>query len=121
MHAQNFLVNKCGNRKAVKAVSKRLPNSNVVPSLALIIEAIDSVDRGALVVSSQEEEVLRVLDLVREQKANSFERLFASVDVVAEEEVVGIWGESSVLEESQQVEELTMYISADLDRGFKFQ
>lgn len=32
--------------------------------LTLIIEAIDPVDGGALVVSPQEEEILRVFDLI---------------------------------------------------------
>jgi hypothetical protein len=43
------------------------------------------------VVASEDEEVLRVFDLVGEEEADGLERLLASVDVVAEEEVVGFW------------------------------
>lgn len=32
--------------------------------LTLIVEAIDTVDGGALVISPQEEEILRVFDLI---------------------------------------------------------
>jgi len=35
--------------------------------LTLVVEAVDSVYTGTLVVPSQQEEVLRVLDLVRQQ------------------------------------------------------
>jgi hypothetical protein len=53
--------------------------------LTLIVEAVDTVDRGALVVTTEDEEVFGVLDLVGEEKADGLEGLLASVDVVAEE------------------------------------
>jgi hypothetical protein len=66
------------------------------------------------VVAAEDEEVLRVLDLVCEQKADGLERLLAAVDVVAEEEVVGLWRESAVLEETEQIVVLAVNISANL-------
>ena len=39
-------------------------------------------------VTSQQEEVLWVLDLVRQEEAHSLERHLSTVDVVTEEEVV---------------------------------
>lgn len=54
-------------------------------------------------VAAQDEEVLRVLDLVREEEADGLERLLAPVDVVAEEEVVGFGREAAVLEQAQEV------------------
>lgn len=44
MHAKNFFVNDGCNWKAVETVSESFPKLDVVSSLALIIEAIDSVD-----------------------------------------------------------------------------
>ena len=41
-------------------------------------------------ITSEQEEVLGVLDLVREQQADGLERLLAAVDVVAEEAVVDV-------------------------------
>jgi len=64
MHTKNFLVDESHNRQTVKAVSEGLPESNVVTTLALFIEAIDSVDTGTLVIAAKHEEVLRVLDFV---------------------------------------------------------
>lgn len=64
MHSENLLVDDGSDRQAVEAVGKGLPQLNVVPPLALIVEPIDAVDRGAFVVTAQDEEVLRVFDLV---------------------------------------------------------
>lgn len=73
MHAQNFIINKCGNRHTVKNVLELLPKSDGVPVLALVVEAVDSIDLTALVISAQQEEVFLELDLVGEQKNYGFE------------------------------------------------
>jgi len=88
MHAQNLFVDDGRDRQAVEAVGKRLPELDVIPPLALVVEAVDAVDRGALVVAAEDEEVFGVLDLVREQETDGLERLLAAVDVVTKEEVV---------------------------------
>lgn len=54
-------------------------------------------------VSPEQEEVLRVFDLVRQQQADGFQGLLPSVHVVTQEQVVGFWREAAVLEEPQQV------------------
>jgi len=82
VHCENLLVNNSCNGQAVEAVCECLPQLNVIPSLALIIEAINSVDGSALMVTTQNEEVLGVLDLVCEQQTDCLEGLLASVDIV---------------------------------------
>jgi hypothetical protein len=67
MHAEDLFVNNGCNGQAIEAVSESFPQFDVVSSLALIVEAVNTVDGGALVVSSQQEEVLRVLDFVSQQ------------------------------------------------------
>jgi len=64
VHCENLLVNDCCDRQAVEAISERLPQLDVVPSLAFVVEAIDTVDGGAFVVAAQDEEVFRIFDLV---------------------------------------------------------
>lgn len=44
MHRENFLVDDCCNGQAVEAISERLPQLDVVPPLAFIIESIYAVD-----------------------------------------------------------------------------
>ena len=116
VHGENLLVNNGGNRKAVEAVGKGLPEFNVVATLALVVEAIDTVDGGAFVVTAQDEEVFRILDLVCEQEANGLERLLATVDIIAEEEVVSLGRETAVLEEAEKIIILTVDIAANLKK-----
>ena len=90
MAAEDLLVHDGGHRQAVEAVSERLPQLDVVAPLALVVEAVNSVDARALVVAAKQEEVLRVFDLVGEQEADGLQGLLASVHVVAQEQVVGL-------------------------------
>ena len=71
MHSEDLLVDDSSNGEAVEAVCEGLPELDVVPPLALVVEAIDTVDGGALVVAAQDEEVLRVFDLVCQEQADS--------------------------------------------------
>ena len=114
VHCEDLLVDDSRNRQAVEAVGECLPELNVITSLALIVEAVDAVDGRALVVAAQDEEVLRVLDLVREQQADCLEGLLSSVYIVAEEKVVGLWWDAAVLEEAEEVVVLAVNITADL-------
>jgi hypothetical protein len=67
------------------------------------------------VVATKEEEVLRVLDLVAEQKEDSLQTLLATVDVVAEEEVVGRRREAAHFEQADEVRVLAVDVTDDLD------
>ena len=111
MHAEDLLVNDGTDRKAIEAVSEGLPKLDVIAPLALVIEPINSVDRSALVVAAQQEEILWVLDLVRQEQADRFKRLLPAIHIVSQEEVVGIGREASVFEQPQKVVVLTMDIT----------
>ena len=54
-------------------------------------------------VAPEQEEVLGVFDLVGQQQADGLQGLLAPVHVVPQEQVVGFWGEASVLKQPQQV------------------
>ena len=70
-------------------------------------------------VSTKDEKVFRVLDLVCEEKTDGFERLLTPVDVVAEEKVVCFWWETSILEKSQKVIVLTMDVTCQAYRRYE--
>lgn len=114
MHGEDLLVNDGSDGQAVEAVCECLPEPDVVPSLAFVVEAVDTVDRSALVVAAKDEEVLGVFDLVSEQKADSLKRLLASVHVIAEEEIVGLRWESTVFEKPEEIVILTVNVATDL-------
>ena len=54
-------------------------------------------------IPSQQEKVLRVLNFIREQQTDCFQRLFSTIDVIAQEKVVTFRGKAAVLEQAQQV------------------
>jgi translation elongation factor EF-Tu-like GTPase len=61
---EDLLIDEGRNREAVEAVRERLPQFDRESPLALVVEPVYSVDGRALVVASEQEEVLRVFDLV---------------------------------------------------------
>jgi len=84
MHREDLLVNYGSDGQAIKAVGKCLPKLDVVSPLALVVEAINAVDGGTLVITTEDEEILWVFDLVCQQEADGLKRLLASIDIVSE-------------------------------------
>ena len=62
-------------------------------------------------VASQHEEVFWVFDLVGEHEADSFDGLFAAVDIVAQEEIVGLSWKSCVFEEFDEIGVLSVNVT----------
>ena len=54
-------------------------------------------------IASQKEEVLLELGLVGKKQDNSLEGVLSSVNVITEEQIVGLGREAAVLKESEQV------------------
>lgn len=114
MHREDLLIDDGGNRQAVETIGKSLPKLDVITTLALVVETVDTVNGRTFVVSSENKEVFWIFDFIGQKQADGFKRLFTSVNVVAKEKVVGFWGESSVLKQSEKVVILSMDISANL-------
>lgn len=89
------------------------PSAPEAQPLTLIVEAVDAVDAGTLVVPTEQEEVLGVLDLIGQQQADGLQRLLAPVHVVPEKQVVALWREAAVLEQPQKVVVLAMNVACD--------
>ena len=83
MHGKNLFVNDRSNWQAVEAISESLPKFDIVTSFAFIVEAINSVDWCAFMISSENEEIFWILDLVCKKKTDGLERLLASINVIA--------------------------------------
>ena len=66
-------------------------------------------------IASQQVEVFRVLDLVGKEKANSFDALLSSVDIITYEyELLVTYWETSDVKEPEKVKVLTVHIAKDL-------
>ena len=66
-------------------------------------------------ISTKDEKVFWILDLVRKKQANCFEGLLASVNVVTQEEIIGFRWKSPIFEEAEQIIVLSMDIAANLE------
>jgi len=121
MHAHNLLINDGTHGHAVEHITELLPQFDVVPPLAFIVEAIDTGDGCTLMVSAKQEEVLRELDLVSEQEDDCLQALLSTVDVVTQEEVVAFWWKAAILKKAEQVMVLAVDVTADLQGSFQFQ
>ena len=121
VHAKDLLIDNSCARETVEAVCERLPKLDTKASLTLVIEAVNAVNRRAFMVTTENKEILWVFDLVRQQEADRFQTLFTAVDVITEEDVIRLWWEASVLEQSQEIVILPMDIAADLNWSFQLQ
>lgn len=54
-------------------------------------------------VTAKQEEVFRIFDFVRKEQANGLQWLLATIDIIAQEQVVRFGRKASVLKQSQQV------------------
>jgi hypothetical protein len=117
VHTDNFIINDSSTRQAVESVAEGLPKLDAEPAPAFIIEPINSINTSALVITSKDEKVFRILDLVGEQKADDLEGLLSPVDIITKEQIVGLGGESSIFKQSKKIRVLAMYITTDFYGG----
>jgi len=63
------------------------------------------------VISTKNEEVFRIFDFVGKEQTDSVQGLFSSIDVIAQEQVIGFWREATVLKKSEEVVILAMNVT----------
>ena len=73
MHTDNFIINDGTAGQAVECIAKLLPHLDGKSATALIIELVNAINARALVICSQQKEILRILDLVRKEETDDFE------------------------------------------------
>jgi len=119
MNAEYLGGNNGSNGKAVENVYKGFPRLDITSSFAFIVEAVycklgqnyikevglmrTSCDIGTLMVSSQEKEVLGILNFVTQQEKDGLQTLLSAVDIITQEEVIGGRGETAHLEKANKV------------------
>ena len=111
MHTEDLVVDESSNGETVETVGETLPQAHVVSSLALIVEAVNTVDRSAFVIASEEKEVELVFELVGKEKAYGLYALLTTIDIVPKEQVVRSRRVATVLKQTQEVWKLTVNIS----------
>lgn len=90
MHANNLIIDHSTTWQAVEGITKLFPHLDREAATAFIVKAINSVDSSTFMVTSQEEEVLRIFDFVGEQKTDNFKRLLSTINIVSEKQIVSL-------------------------------
>lgn len=111
---ENFSFNNSSNSEIVENFCAVFPWVGItILSNGLIVETIDGGDLSSLVISSQESDVGWVLKLQAEEKLEGLNWIEASVDEISHKNVSSVWDLSSLVEEFEEIMELSMDISAD--------
>lgn len=84
---------------------------NIAKHITLIVKAVNSIDRWALVIAPQEEEIFRVLDLISQKQGDALNGLFSSIYVIAQKQVILVTWKAAILKQLDQVWELTVNIA----------
>lgn len=90
VHTENLLVNKSADRHNVENIWKDFPKFKIVFSLTyiiifitLVIESVNSIYAWALMISSEQKEVLRIFYFISQEEADTLYRLFSSINIVS--------------------------------------
>lgn len=121
MHAEDLVLYQGGWWQTVEHITKLLPQFDVVATLALVVEAINSCDARALMVTTEQEYIFWVLHLVRQKQIHHLNRVLTTIDVVAKHQIVGIWWKTSSRKVLEQIVELAMNVGQYLDRSIELQ
>jgi hypothetical protein len=82
MHTDNLIINHCTTGQAIKGVAKLFPHFHGKATATFVVEAIDTINTSAFMVTSQQEKVFRVFNFVGKQKTDHFQGLFSTVHII---------------------------------------
>ena len=134
MHAQDFIINESSNGQLLEDANELLEHFAVLLVIARKLEAgftlpleqrfVEAIDEGqivALVISSEQEKVLGVLDFESEQKKNGFDLHWAPTLIVSQEQVVCFRWPSLHVEDLAKVGKLAVNVADQLHRRLQLQ
>ena len=116
MHAVNFIFDDSADGKMIEDLHGVLPRIGVaVLAGSLFVEAVERRGATRLMVTSEQSDVAGVLDLEADQELHGLDRVETTVDVVAHENVFGVWDLAATAEQLAQIVELAVNVTADDD------
>ena len=118
MQTEDLIVDQRRQGQIIEQVREKLPNVGIpILSQTLVVEPINLGDLPRLVVTPEDGHSISVTEFQGDEQGDGLDRVVASVDVVAHEEVVGVGGVASDAEELGEVVELSMNITTDGNRA----
>ncbi len=73
MHTQDFGANHGDDGHHIEDIRKRLPDLDGITALAVVVEPVDAIDTGTLVVAPQQIDLGRVLERESQEQAYGLE------------------------------------------------
>ena len=116
MHAQYLIFYKSGYWHHIKQFYKASPKSYIVSSTTFIVESVYFWYILALVISTEKEDILGILDLECQEKTHCLYTLLAAIHVITEKKVIGIRYIASILYKTEQIIVLTVDVCSDGQR-----
>ena len=75
MTAKDFIIDNGGDWKTVETICKCFPDFNREATLAFIIKAVNAIDRSALMITAQEEEIFGIFYLKISCSSKPYQKL----------------------------------------------
>ena len=72
MDAEYFIVYDSSDRETIETLNELFPEFQTVSSLAFVVESVYPIDRTTLMISAQQEKILRIFDLISQKQAYNF-------------------------------------------------
>lgn len=100
MHAEDLIIDHSSDGEIVEDLGEGTPDvERAVLADALIVETVDLRDESGFVVASEQGDPVFVPDLECQQHEECLNAVPSAIDIIAKEDVVGIWRVSSDFEE----------------------
>lgn len=111
----HLIVNESSQWQVVEKVGKVLPDIGVaILSQALVVESIYLCNLSTFVISAKNGDPIAVPNFQSYEKGDSFNRIIPSIDVIAHEEIVGIWRIST---DSKELRKIVLVIETVRERS----
>jgi hypothetical protein len=104
VQTEDLVFNESSEGEVVEEVGEVFPHVCIaVFAKALVVEAVDLGDLARLVVTTEDGHTVAVTELERDEEGHCLDRVVATVNIVAHEEVVGVGRVTADAEQFRQV------------------
>ena len=118
MNTEDFAFDNSTNAEIVENFGAVLPRVGItILSNSLIVEPVHSSNLSGFMITSEESNMCRVLEFQTKQELESFYAVVSSINEVTHEDISGVRDFTALVEEFQEIMELTMDISANGNWG----
>lgn len=118
MNAQHSPVYQCRESKVIEDFRAVSPHICVaVFPLTFVVESVDLGDLPGFMIASEERYICWISSFEEHEEGEDLEGVVPAVNKIAHEDIAGVWDVASLFEEFEEVMELAVDVTADLQKG----